>query len=71
MIDRNALLAHLDRSCSPTCSKDYCPNGLQEGKVIRNHSVRGDASQALIEAAIAHPPMQSWFTTVVLALTMA
>ena len=56
MIDRNALLAHLDSLLQPNMFRDYCPNGLQvEGTSVIRTIVSGvTASQALIEAAIAH-----------------
>ncbi|MFO1263623.1 MAG: Nif3-like dinuclear metal center hexameric protein [Rhodoferax sp.] len=56
MIDRNALLAHLESLLQPNMFRDYCPNGLQvEGKSVIRTIVSGvTASQALIEAAVAH-----------------
>jgi dinuclear metal center YbgI/SA1388 family protein len=55
MIDRDALLHHLQELLEADRFKDYGPNGLQvEGKAQISHIVTGvTASLALIEAAIA------------------
>ena len=55
MIDRNALLAHLESLLQPNMFRDYCPNGLYRWKEIghSNHRIGVTASQALIEAAVA------------------
>lgn len=54
MIERQTLIAHLDKLLEPEQFKDYCPNGLQvSGRSNIQHIVTGvTASQALIDAAI-------------------
>lgn len=55
-ISRRDLENWLSGTLQPERFKDYCPNGLQvEGRAEIRHIVTGvTASQALIEAAIAH-----------------
>lgn len=54
MLERSALLQHLETLLQPHTFQDYCPNGLQvSGRERINHIVTGvTASQALIDAAI-------------------
>lgn len=56
MITRTELLAYLDDLLETSKFQDYCPNGLQvEGKQKINVLVTGvTASQALLDAAVAH-----------------
>ena len=55
MIDRDALVGHLDALLEAPRFKDYGPNGLQvEGRREIRKLVTGvTASQALIDAALA------------------
>ncbi len=55
-ISRPDLESWLNATLQPERFKDYCPNGLQvEGRATIGHIVTGvTASQALIDAAIAH-----------------
>jgi len=55
-ISRQDLESWLNATLQPERFKDYCPNGLQvEGREAIGHIVTGvTASQALIDAAIAH-----------------
>ncbi|HET8596907.1 MAG TPA: Nif3-like dinuclear metal center hexameric protein [Castellaniella sp.] len=55
-ISRTDLESWLNVTLQPERFKDYCPNGLQvEGRETIGHIVTGvTASQALIDAAIAH-----------------
>lgn len=55
-IETTALVRELDQFLEAGSIKDYCPNGLQvEGKQTIRRIISGvTASQALIDAAIAH-----------------
>lgn len=55
MIEREQLVAFIDKALNSTAIKDYCPNGLQvEGKAQIRTIVTGvTASQALLQQAVA------------------
>ncbi|MGB7479730.1 MAG: Nif3-like dinuclear metal center hexameric protein, partial [Burkholderiaceae bacterium] len=55
-VDRDELARYLAQALDITQYRDYCPNGLQvEGRARIARVISGvTASQALIEAAIAH-----------------